>query len=264
MTYADLNLKTPATFENTSPGSRILIVASGHSTGGFLQYKEKARKHFDVIIACNYAFEFVDDIIDFHIVTEKTSRDSRNTVHKILAGDFRTDVPRIVNWKGIELYPKKYNLFKTTRANFDMMPNIYKYNHNGQEGLLIGPAGKQGFALGSVSLSALHFAVMLGAVEVYMVGADMCFKDQYDHFYKDRIYRDRPEDLKKSNAHNIINVELNGQKHETTEYFKESAEHIDKLVPTLFKDIKVFDFSNGLLTTPIKLNIEDFFKEPRC
>lgn len=261
MTYSDLDLKTPAIFENTKPDSRVLIVASGHSTGNFLQYKEKARKHFDVIIACNYAFEFVDDIIDFHIITEKTSKDSRNTVHKILAGDFRTDVPRIVNWKGIEFYPKKYNLFKTTRANFDLKPNIKKYSHNGQEGLLVGPAGKQGFALGSISLSALHFSAMLGATEIYMVGADMCFKDQYDHFYKDRMYRDRPKDLKKSNAHNIVKVGLHGQILETTEYFKESAEYIDKIISTLFQSIKVFDFSDGLLTAPIKLNINEFFKE---
>lgn len=261
MTYQDLNLKTPAIFEGSKPNSRVLIIASGHSTSKLLPLKEKARKHFDVVIACNYAFEYVDDIIDFHIVTEKTSKDSLNTIHKILAGDFRTDVPRMVNWKGIELYPKKYNLLKTTRANFDMKPNIRKYQHNDQEGLLVGPAGKQGFALGSVSLSALHFATMLGAAEIYMVGADMCFKDQYDHFYKDRIYRDRPKQLKKSNAHNIIKVELNGHTYETTEFFKESAEYIDRILSTLFQNIKVFDFSDGLLTVPTKLNIDEFFKE---
>jgi len=262
MTYNDLKLPTPDVFEGTKQNSKVLIISSGHSVKNILQHKEKLKNKFDVILACNYSFQFFDDIIDFNIVTEKTSDGSKNTVYKILRdGKFRKDVPRIVNWKGIELYPNRYNLIKTTRSNFAFSPNIRKYKCGSHEGLLIGPIGKQNFSLGSVSLSAMHFAAMLGANEIYMIGADMCFKDQFDHFYNDRAYRDRPSELKKANAHKIIKVNLKNQVYDTTEFFKESAEYIDKLIPSLFKDIKIFDFSDGLLMTPKKLDINTFLQE---
>jgi hypothetical protein len=261
MSYEDLKLPTPEIFEGTRPNSKILIISSGHSTSSILAHKETLRKKFDVIIACNYAFEFFDDIIDFHLVTEKTSKDAKNMVYKILGKQaFRGDVPRIINWKGIELYPTGYKYIKATRSNFNFTPNIYKYKHNKQEGFLVGPPGKQNFSLGSVTLSAMHFSAMLGAAEMYLIGADMCFKNQFDHFYNDKIYRERPEGLKKANAHNIVQVNLHGQTYETTEFFKQSAEYIDSVVATLFKDIKIFDFSNGLLTAPIKLNTEEFLR----
>lgn len=261
MSYIDLKLQTPDIFEGTKPNSKVLVISSGHSTKKLMSYKDRLKDKFDAVIACNYSFQFFDDFIDFHIVTEKTSKDSLNTVYKILTdGDFKKDVPRIVNWKGVELYPKRYNLLKAVRANFDYAPDIRKYKHNGHEGLLIGPVGKQNFSLGSVSLSAMHFSAMLGAAEIYMIGADMCFKDQYDHFYPDKAYRDRPEHLKKANSHNIVKVELHGQTYETTEFFKESAEYIDVVTSTLFKDIKVFDFSDGLLNKPTKLDVDEFFK----
>ena len=166
---------------------------------------------------------------------------------------------RIVHWKGIELYPSKYNLIKTTRANFDGKPDVRKYKSNGQEGMLTGPIGSQNFSLGSVVLSAMHFAAMLGASEIYIIGADMCFKDEFDHFYNDRVYRDRPKEFKKANAHKIVKVNCNGELCDTTEYFKESAEYIDSTISTLFKDIDVFDFSNGLISEAINLDADDFF-----
>lgn len=259
MSYQDLKLPIPEIFEGTKPNSKILVISSGHSTANILAHKEKLKTKFDVIMACNYSFEFFDDIIDFHLVTEKTSKDAKNLVYKILGSkDFRKDIPRIINWKGIELYPKQYNYIKAVRSNFDYNPNIRKYKHNGKEGFLIGPPGKQNFSLGSVTLSAMHFSAMLGAAEIYLIGADMCFKNQYDHFYNDRVYRNRPEELKKANAHNIVQVNLHGQTYDTTEFFKESAEYIDSVITTLFKDIRVFDFSAGLLSAPVKLDINEF------
>lgn len=262
MAYKDLKLSTPEIFEGTRPNSKILIISSGHSTSGILKYKEKLKDKFDVIIACNYSFEFFDDIIDFHLVTEKTSKDARNLVYKILGSkQFRHDVPRIVNWKGLELYPQNYNYIKVVRSNFNFMPNVRKYKHNGEEGLLIGPPGKQNFSLGSVTLSAMHFSAMLGASEIYLIGADMCFKNQFDHFYNDRIYRDRPEGLKVANAHNIVQVQLHGQTYDTTEFFKESAEYIDRAIVNYFHGMKVYDFSDGLLSKPIRLKIDEFLSE---
>ncbi len=101
---------------------------------------------------------------------------------------------------------------------------------------------------------------MLGASKVYLIGIDLLFRDQYDHFYKDHIYRKPGAEVKKANMHNIVEVEANDNKYQTTLYFKESAEFIDKVIPTWFGDIEVFDFSNGLLKSPKKLHLHEFMK----
>lgn len=259
MGYNDIKLDTPKIFENTKPNSRVLIIGSGHSTSEILTLKNKIKKKFDVIIACNKAFQFFDDIIDFHLITEKTSLTSTNKLHQSLnEKKYRTDVPRILNWKGIDLYDKRYNIVKTTRSNFDYKCNIRKYSNDKYEGLLIGPVGKQKFSIGSVMLSSMHFSAILGASEVYLIGADLCFKDEFDHFYKDMVYRNIQNGIIGKNLENIIKVSINGTEYETTEYMKESAEYIDKVIPTLFKDIKIFDFSDGLLSKPCKINIREF------
>lgn len=257
MSYENLNFQKPDIFENTKLNSKVLIIGGGHSTKSILNLKKQIRDKFDVIIACNYVFQFFDDIIDFHIVTEKTSKTSNNNVYQALSSkDFNTKIPRIVNWKGIELYPKKYNLIKTNRSNFNFNCNPAKYKTNDGEGLLIGPVGKQGFSLGSVMLSSIHFSSILGSKEVYLIGADMCFKDEFDHFYKDSVYRN--QEMKKKNIHNIVKVQVSGSTYETTEFFKESAEYVDKMIPTIFSGINFFDFSDGLLTAPCKIDIKGF------
>lgn len=260
MSYEDLPFPKPNIFEGRSLNSKILIIGSGHSTKQILNQKELLRESFDIIIACNYSFQFFDDIIDYHIVTEKTSKSSNNNVYKSLsAGNFRKDVVRIVNWKGLDLYPSHYTLIKTTRSNFDYNCNVRKYKNNNKEGLLIGPPGKQKFSLGSVMLSAMHFSAILGAAEIYMIGADMCFKDEYDHFYNDQAYRNSVAKI--GNAHNIVQVELNGRNYDTTEFFKESAEYIDKAIELYFLGINIYDFSDGLLRKPIKITIDNFLKK---
>ena len=87
----------------------------------------------------------------------------------------------------------------------------------------------------------------------------MCFKNEFDHFYDDRAYRDSI--AKKNNMHKIIKVVLNNVEYETTEFFKESAEYIDSVIPTLFKEVVINDFSDGLLQKANKLNIEEFLKQ---
>jgi len=259
MGYENVNLPTPEIFEGTKPNSSALIISSGHSTKDILNLKEQIRKKFDVIIACNRAFENFDDIIDFHLVTEKTTNKGGNIVNQILMnGNFSTAIPRIINWKGIDLYPNRYNLIKATRSNFGFNPNIRKYKYNNTEGMLIGPLGKQNFSLGSVTLSAMHFTTMLGSSKIFLIGADMCFKDQFDHFYKDRVYRDTPITTKQANSHKIVNVKVGENNYTTTEFFEESAKYINKMAETIFKDIEITDFSDGLISSVKKIKINDY------
>lgn len=262
MSYEDLKYPTPAAVEGKFPGSKVLIVGSGPSTNQLIPYKNLIRKYFDSVIVCNYAFKEFDQQADVHLVTEKTSKTSTNEVYKWLnCGKYRTDVVRILNWKGIEYYDTKYNIHKVNRASFCNTGgvDIRRYNNGSEEGLLQGIPGTQGFSLGTVMLCAMHLATILGAKEVYTIGADLCFKDEFDHFYKDDVYRNRPAKVKLKNAHRIIETELKGKRVKTLQYFKESAELIDQLIPTVFGSVKVVDFSDGLLRAPIKCCLSNIF-----
>jgi hypothetical protein len=106
----------------------------------------------------------------------------------------------------------------------------------------------------------MHLAGILGAKEIFLIGADMMFKDDSDHFYKDRQYRDGQKHIKPENRNNIVNVHFRGQSYETTDYFRDSAECIDTLIEDVFsKELEVFDFSDGLITAATPLDPEEFF-----
>lgn len=265
MAYKDIKLKTPDDFKNKFIDKSVLIISSGHSTGKIVNRKNEIRDRFDVIMVVNYAFQYFDDIVDFHLVVEKTSKSTKNNfIHRLLReGDYRKDTPRIVNWKGIDLYDKRYNLCKTTRNNFNGDPNIREYIHAGHEGLLSGPVSSQGFALGSVTLSAMHLASIMGSNNIYLIGSEFVFRDHYDHFYKDRMYRDDQDKVKsKQNRHIIVDVEQGGNIYKTTKYFAESAKYVGDVINNKFKPqgINVFDFSDGLIETD-KIDIDDFLKQ---
>lgn len=263
MPYNDVKFKTPDVFKDMFLEKKSLIISGGESTKNILEYKKDIREIFDVIIVVNYAFKYFDDIADFHIVAEKFGKFNM-TPHVLADGNkYRTDIPRIVNWKGIEKYSNKYNLYKTSRCNFDGKPNVREYKHKGKEGLLVGPVGTQGFALGTATLSAMHFAAILGVNEIYMVGADLIFKGESDHFYGDNYYREKQHLLKKSNRHIIVDVKHDGKIYKTAKYFKESAECINHMIKNVFNTsgIDVFDFSDGLVTEAKKLNINEFVRK---
>jgi len=260
MQYADLSYKTPEVFTNKHPNSRILIIADGPSTKKILDKKTILKQYFDVIISVNHGFAYFDDIIDYHLVTEKVS--PTNKVVKMLSEkSYSKSVPRILNWKGIEKYDQSYNIYKTTRHPFTTNSNIRKYKDGAVEGFLTGPANSRNMAVGSVSLNAMHLACILGATTIYTIGTDLVFKDEFDHFYDDHMYRGKEykKIVKAENRVHIIDIELNGKKYQTTDYFKDSADYINKSIIGPFKDIEVFDFSEGLITSANTITVEAFF-----
>lgn len=261
MGYQELKYPKPDVFEGKHPKSKVLIIGSGPSTEDIVKYKDKLKDIFDVVMVLNYSFKFFDDYVDYHLVTEKSSKSSLNLVpvwmHKAKCNK---KVPRIINWKGIERYPQDLNLHKLQRCPIGQKFNPRKYKSDGNEGLIVGPVSYQNFSVGSSMLCAMHFAMMIGASDIYLIGADMLFRDEYDHWYKDKFYREPAKGTKDINHHDIVEVECNGKTYQTTAYFKETAEFIDQVIPTLFRDAKVYDFSNGLLKMPKRLNTIDFFE----
>jgi hypothetical protein len=261
--YFNCKLKTPEKFAGSYPDSRALIISSGESTSRILKYRSSLKGKFDVVICVNYSFREFDAVSDFHTVVERQkSTDPITVPGAINEKKYRSDIPRLINWQGAELYNPKHNLYKTTRSNFNFAPDIRKYRHNNSEGLLYWKQKSRGWSSGTATLSSMHFATILGASEVYLIGADLYFKSGYDHYYKDKVYRDPNFTKKVQPKHrmDIVETKLRGRKVKTTNLFRDGAETLNELIPTVFKDVKVFDFSDGLITTAVPLDIDEFMK----
>ena len=232
-----------------------------------MDINDKLKDNFDCIIAVNSAFKYFDDIIDFHIIVEKVSPTSSNKIFEELNSNvdiYSKTTPRLFNWKGIGFYDQSYNIHKLTRSNFNHAPNVREYVFNKSKGLLTGPASDSNFALGSVTLGAMHFAGILGARDIYLIGADMFFRNEYDHFYNDKMYTGAgaQSHIKEKNRVKVVDIDFNGKSYKTTDYFRDSAKCIDDMINGPFADagISVHDFSNGLLKSAIAEDISKYIK----
>ena len=109
----------------------------------------------------------------------------------------------------------------------------------------------------------MHFAGIIGTKSIHLIGSEFMFKDNFDHFYKDRMYRDDQTNVKsKTNRHIIIDVERKGKIYKTTQYFAESAKYLDTAIDSEFKPngISVSDFSDGMVGSADAVSIIDFLK----
>lgn len=248
---------TPSDFENKHKGSSVLIIGTGHSTKTLVPYKNQIRNKFDVIVGLNFSTKDFEDQLDYHMILEKNPVTSYVAMQN---GPYRKDLIRILNKKSLDKFPKDIMAVPATRSHFNGKPNIRKYNHNEEEGFLIGPKGNKGLSVGSVTLNAIHFSAMLGAKKIYLMGADLMFKDEYDHYYPDSHYRKSKTKL--ANRSPIIDVEVEGKKYKTTKFFQESSVYIDTVINTFCvqSGITVYDFSNGLIKNAIRLDIDDFMR----
>lgn len=258
MSYDSLEYLTPEVFKNKYKDKSALIIGTGHSTKNLVQYKSILRDKFDVIIGLNFSTRDFESQLHFHMVLEKNPALVYNSMKQ---DTYRLDLPRILNWKSINKFPKDINAIKATRSNFEGDCNIREYSANSSEGFLIGPLGNKKLSIGSVSLNALHFACILGCSKVYMIGADLMFKDQYDHYYPDNHYRKSKTKL--ANRSPIITIKHSGKEYKTTKFFEESSKYIDTIINTKCRPlgIEVFDFSDGLISSAADINIDDFMKE---
>ena len=134
-------------------------------------------------------------------------------------------------------------------------------NASGEEGILVGPKGKTKMGRGTVSLQAIHFASMLGASEIHLIGADLHFHGEVQHFYGQNEYGthevegQRYHELDVKHRMNPIVTTTHprtGKVVESTLHFVESAEFIDEIVRDTLPaaGVSIVDFSDGLLSEP--------------
>lgn len=257
--YYDMKLKSPNNFLENHKNSSCLIISTGNSTKQLLNINtSKIKSKFDIIIGINFAVMDFDNILDYHIVSE---RDPVGIAKYMNDNDCSRRVKRVFNFEAIHIFNENLNFVKFIRLDYNKRFNITKYKNGDIEGLVSGPF-KNNIAIGTVLAQALHFACLLGCNKIYTIGTELLFYNKYDHYYEDRYYRDK-KGRKPGLRSPIVNVAHNNKKYQTTRNFKQSAEFLNFLIDKYCTPggIDVFDFSGGLITSAKKLSISEFIDE---
>jgi len=264
--YFKMPYETPESLRDAYEDSSVLIIGSGESTSSLLKYKGRLKEYFDIVIGVNLTCLDFEDEMDYHVVMEGYPE---NMVKKMFRGKYRKDLTRILNFDNIKFFPDDIPILKARRAFFcNGAPNMKKYHHPGHPGRTEGLLDDQnrikhanGTAkYGTVLMQAFHFACIIGGTHIYLVGSDLMFKGNSDHYYKDQIYRS-PENRTKHNRPVIVDYQDSWAT--TTHVFYRSAKWLDSIVKNFCatNGIIVYDFSDGILEEPIELDLDTFFSE---
>jgi hypothetical protein len=261
--------RTVAVLEGRHPGSRVLIVGTGPSAKRILPYDDRLHDRWDVVIGLNGSVEHLRNLDYFLSVESKAYL--WDWYH------FVTDprVVRCVSESGARLgeeagQPDTQPGYYLIRHVYEQPVDIRHYaNAAGEVGLLVGPPGETGLGPGTVTLQAIHFASMLGARTIHVIGADMHFQAGTQHFYGENEYGTEVVDGKRYHRLDVENrlnpiVEVihpeTGQVVETTLHFRESAEFLDVVIRDLLPPvgIELTDFSHGLISTAARADIDAY------
>jgi hypothetical protein len=241
----------------------VLVVATGPSAKHVLPYDARLHDRYDAVIALNGSVTMVEHI-DYFLSVE-----SKACLWDWYHHPLPQDVIRCVSESGIRFARENGRLdeqadrsYLLLRHVYETPPDIRHYrNAAGEEGILVGPQGETQLGRGTVTLQALHFASMLGASEIHLIGADLHFRGPIQHFYGQHEYGTHEVDGKRYHALDV-EVRMNpmvttthprsGRVVESTLHFVESAAYIDEIVrgPLAAAGVEVVDFSDGLLTAP--------------
>ena len=119
--YLSLNHPTPDDFKDKHAGSNVLIISSGPSTKDLIKYRDKLREHFDVIIGVNRTCIDFEDVMDYHMIMEKSPKFLVESIFE--QREYRRDLTRVLNFDNIEFFPKDFPVVKVFRI-YDPKPDI--------------------------------------------------------------------------------------------------------------------------------------------
>lgn len=249
--------------EGRHPGSRILIVATGPSAKEVLPFDGRLHERYDVVVGLNGSVTMVEEI-DYFLSVESKAYLWDWYHHPLPAR-----VTRCVSESGLRFAEEEGRPDAQADRSLLLLRHVYEHepdirhyrNQAGEEGILVGPRGVSGLGRGTVSLQAIHFASMLGAREIHLIGADLHFRGPIQHFYGQHEYGTHEVDGKRYHKLDIEKrmnpVETtthprSGETVESTLHFVESAGYIDDVVRRVLPPagISVVDFSDGLLAAP--------------
>jgi hypothetical protein len=259
--------------EGRHPDSRILLIATGPSAQQVLAYDARLHERYDVVVGLNGSVTMVENIDYFlsveskahlwdwyhHRLPERVIRCVSEAGLRMAAEDGRPDL-------------QADHSLLLLRHVYLVEPDIRRYrNGAGEEGILVGPRGETRLGRGTVTLQAIHFASMLGAREIHLIGADLHFRGRIQHFYGQHEYGTHEVDGKRYHALDVekrLNPVVttthprSGQVVESTLHFVESAGFIDEVVRRILPPagISVVDFSDGLLAAPRRGDFATFME----
>lgn len=245
--------------EGRHPGSRVLIVATGPSAKQVVPFDARLKERYDVVVALNGSIAHVTSA-DYFLAVESHAHLWDWYHHPV--GPHTT---RCVSESGLRYareagQPDTQPALLLLRHLYETPVDIRHYrNAAGEEGLLNGSRGETRLGRGTVTAQALHFAGMLGASVIHVIGADLHFHGPVQHFYGQNEYGTHEVDGKR---YHRLDTErkLNpiveavhpetGEIVETTLHFRESAEFIDEVIRDVFPPagIRIADFSHGLIS----------------
>jgi hypothetical protein len=245
---------TPGMFCDTALGKSAILIGTGPSAQDILKYKSIIKNKFDVAIGVNFSIADFEDVLDFHLIMEsKPTKIAKwmNDNH-----DFSLNLKRVFNQRSIRLFDPRFSFVKAKRGYYGNNFNVRKYSED--DGLLF--AYKDIIGGATVMLQAMHFACILGCSSMYLIGAELYFRDQ-------RYYFDNQEEHNLSihkticrPEYNPISIEHNGESVYSIETYIGSAMCMNKFILSecVPAGIKVFDFSGGLVTEAEQINIDSF------
>ncbi len=249
--------------EGRHSGSRVLIIATGPSAKEVLPFDGRLHQRYDVVVGLNGSVTMVEEI-DYFLSVESKAHLWDWYHHPV-----PPSVTRCVSESGLRLAEEEGRPDVQADGSLLLLRHVYEHeadirhyrNAAGEEGILVGPRGVSGLGRGTVTLQAIHFASMLGAKELHLIGADLHFRGPIQHFYGQHEYGTHEVDGKR--YHKLdIEKRLNpiettthprtGETVESTLHFVESAGYIDDVVRRILPPvgISVVDFSDGLLAAP--------------
>jgi len=217
-----------------------LIIGNGPSTKSILNKK----LDYDVVIGVNRAMEHFP--LDYWMVMEA------DAIHYDWLKNTKNKCPLICNKKIAHRLPNKNTIpcWRKYEDHFNLSnPFIYKHDakpfiKKGDEALLIGPINKIGLSVGTVVSQAIHFACILNVGKIDIIGFELFFDKNVDHYYGGQFYRD---DIKKHtrDKDGLKLVTVDGKL--TVNYFADSVPFLRKLIKNVRKERELNILSRSLL-----------------
>jgi len=233
--------------------NRILIIGSGPSTKNIVRYKNCLKECFDVIIGINSVFLEFEDLLNFHMIPEANAFQEYDLLNdkKIIKNPL---TPRIVDESNIKCVDKPLNVIGCKKVNIDYLSSFKRYDGKSLYNLAekfddsFGP-------IGTAFLQSLHFAVMLGAQSIFIIGSEFCFADSSDRFYNTKFYSNLSGGI-----YEKTKIIRGNRTYNTMLAFKLAALTADFAINKFIlpEGIKIYDFSNGLMSSPKKLDLDKF------
>ncbi len=231
------------------------IIGTGPSTAKLLKHKHLLNNF--TVIGLNFSIKDFEENLDYHIVMEKEP----NVIYNYMKNNpYREDLPRIINKIPLRFFPKDANLIPAVRCDFKHKPSLRSYTNEFGSGLFSGYITHTIRQPASVCLQALHLAGILGCKNVYTIGCDFLFQGDL-RYYTGYDNKDHKSNISTSivRPKNIVEVDFCGEKRLTAECYKNTADWTNRFIKEVCRpEMEVYDFSGGLLTAAIQLNLEEF------